>query len=526
MHDASKLQPRANKMISTCKKVILLLFTALVCTPALGQINNVLACDNAGIGAAKLTADAPVIITSVSIESISSGGSAIPYCLVKVLVPQAINIWVGLPMNGKWNGRLQSEGNGGYAGMIMVPTQSLADGYVGVRTDTGHSTKPQEDLYGDFAMLKPGVPNMELQKDFAYRSQHLMAVIAKQLIKQFYGQEQRYSYWNGCSEGGREGLRMAQDFPGDYDGILAGAPAINLDRLPAAQLWPQVVMKDIAGGAISLAKEKLASDSAMAACDAIDGVSDGIITDTSACKYSAVADKSITRASCTATDNTCLRPQEAEAIDRIWQGPTNLAGKSLWPGVERGASLGWISGEKPIVFAVNQPRFWIYLDPTWDWHRVTLANYEEFFEKSMQTLRPMVGSDNPDLSAFRARGGKIITWHGSFDGGIMPGGSLLYYNSVVKFFGKGHSDVQQFYRLFFAPGVEHCAGGNAPQPEKLFQAVIDWVEQGRAPDHISSSQSLAGGAVRTRPMCPYPAFAKYSGHGSTDDANNFKCVAQ
>jgi hypothetical protein len=190
--------------------------------------------------------------------------------------------------------RLQSEGGYGYAGKIGVPTNSILGGYVGLKTDTGHVPGT-----GEFGFLSPGAPNTALQKDFAYRSQHLMAVIGKQLVQAFYGRQPVYSYWNGCSEGGREGLRMAQDFPGDYDGILAGTPAIHWDRLAAYQIWPQVVMKDLAGGPISIAKQKLATAAAIAACDAIDGVTDGVITDPRKCHYSAAADTSVTRASCT-----------------------------------------------------------------------------------------------------------------------------------------------------------------------------------------------------------------------------------
>jgi hypothetical protein len=519
----------------------LLLMIAYPCSTAFAQISAIKACDTAGVGSVKLTADAPVTIISVSKETTGTGASAVPYCLVKVRVPQAINIWVGLPMKGKWNGRLQSEGGGGFAGYVAVPTYSVLGGYVGIQTDTGHAHTVDDDVkMGDFGLLSPGVPNTALQKDFAYRSEHLMAIVGKQLAKAFYGRPPIYSYWNGCSTGGRQGLRMAQDFPGDYDGILAGAPAIHWDRFQAYQMWPQVVMKELAGGVISLAKEKLATNAAVAACDATDGIVDGIITDPRQCHYSAANDTSITRSSCTSADNSCLTPGEATAVDRIWNGASNVKGDLLWPGLERGAPLEHLAGPSPFVISANQARFWVYLDPTWDWHVLTLANYEEFFKKTVQMVGPLMATENPDLSAFRAHGGKLISWHGFNDPGIMPQGAIIYYDSVAKFFGKNYSDVQQFYRLFMAPGVEHCGGGDAPQPgrpateelpfasqENLFQAVVNWVERGQAPDRVLASQPLAvGGATRTRPLCPYPAFAKYSGRGSTDDAANFVCTVQ
>jgi hypothetical protein len=512
---------------------------ALMSGAAFGQIAPTKTCDSAGIGSVRLTADEPVTIVSVSAETAGAGTSVVPYCLVKVRVPQAINIWVGLPMEGKWNGRLQSEGGGGYGGLVGVPTSSILGGYIGIQTDTGHGSGADPGTMGDFGMLSPGLPNTALQKDFAYRSEHLMAVIGKQLAQAVYGRQPMYSYWNGCSSGGRQGLRMAQDFPGDYDGILAGAPAIHWDRFQAGQLWSQIVMKDLVGGPISAAKQKLATNAAVKACDKNDGVVDGTITDPRMCRYSAAADKSITTASCTAVNEACLTPTEATAIDRIWKGATNVKGELLWPGVERGAAIDLLGGPMPFIIAVNQPKYWVYLDPTWDWNVVTLANYEQFFKKTREMVGPMLATDNPNLSAFRARGGKMITWHGFNDPLIMPQGSIRYYDSVVKSSGKNYGDVQKFYRLYMAPGVEHCGGGDAPQPgraptkesplasqENLFQAVVNWVEHGQVPDRVLASQSLSGGATRTRPLCPYPAFAKYKGQGSTDDAANFVCAVQ
>jgi hypothetical protein len=515
------------------------LLLAFMSSAAFGQIAPTKNCDSAGIGSVNLTADAPVTVISIGTATAGTGTSAVPYCLVKVRVAPAVNIWVGLPMEGKWNGRLQSEGGGGYAGHVGIPTNSILGGYIGIQTDTGHVSEADPARMGDFGMLSPGIPNTPLQKDFAYRSEHLMAVIGKQLAQALYGRQPDYSYWNGCSTGGRQGLRMAQDFPRDYDGILAGSPAIHWDRFQAYQIWPQVVMKELAGGVIPAAKEKLATNAAVKACDAIDGVVDGMITDPRKCGYSAAADKNITKASCTSKNETCLTPAEATAIDHIWKGATNLKGELLWPGVEPGAPLDALAGPTPFIIATNQPQYWVYLNPTWDWHVLTLANYEEFFEKTVQMVGPLMATENPNLSAFRAHGGKMITWHGFNDPMITPQGSILYYDSVVKFFGENYGDVQQFYRLFMAPGVEHCGGGDAPQPgrpateelpfagqENLFQAVVNWVEHGQVPDRILASQSLSGGATRTRPLCPYPAFAKYTGQGSTDDAANFVCTVQ
>ena len=217
-------------------------------TVAHAQTKPVTTCDAAGIGAAKLTADKTPRILEAAPATAGNDAAAVPYCLVKVLVPEAINIWVGLPMDGKWNGKLQSIGGGGYAGTVGPPAAAVQSGYVGITTDTGHTGSD-----GTFGMKSPGVANKDLWVDFAYRSEHLMSVVGKQVAQAFYGKAPDLSYWNGCSTGGRQGLMMAQRFPEDYNGILAGAPAIHWDRFQAAQIWPQVAMLHENGGQICAA---------------------------------------------------------------------------------------------------------------------------------------------------------------------------------------------------------------------------------------------------------------------------------
>ncbi|HKX31141.1 MAG TPA: tannase/feruloyl esterase family alpha/beta hydrolase [Blastocatellia bacterium] len=510
------------------------------------QVMPVTTCDAAGIGSTLLRADGPpVSILEVSTGTAGTGESATPYCLVKVLVPQAINIWVGLPMGGKWNGRLQSQGGGGYSGGLGVPTASILGGMVGVSTDTGH---PGDGGGGSFGLLSPGVPNTQLQIDFAYRSEHLMAVIGKQLTRAFYGRQPEYSYWNGCSTGGRQGLMMAQRYPDDYDGILAGAPAIHWDRFQAAQIWPQMVMFRDHGGAIPAAKQDLATNAAIAACDPLDGVKDGVIADPRRCRFDAK------RLLCPSgvNDNTCLTLTEAVAINKIWQGPVlcppgdsdNICsapevraeqrpgfrlprqGERLWYGLTPGTPLSGLAGPTPFFISVNQPRFWVYLDPTWDWHILNYDNYRAFFDETVRTVGPVIGTDDPDLAPFRERGGKLLIWHGWSDPLIMPEGTVDYYNRVVrKAGGWSYRRTAQFARLFMAPGVFHCGGGPGPAPQNntLFDALTDWVEHGNAPETIKVSKPLEGGAMQTRPLCPYPSVAVWTGRGSTDDAANFVC---
>jgi len=492
--------------------------------------NPVTTCDAAGIGSAHLTSDLPTLPTttppndsSATITSVSTGStsSGVPYCLVKVLVPPAINIWVGLPTGGQWNGRLQSEGGGGFAGSVNIPVNSISGGYIGIQTDTGHNGGG-----GSFGMLTPvpnGAPNVQLQTDFAYRSEHEMAVIGKQLAQAFYGTQPVFSYWNGCSTGGRQGLRMAQDYPGDYNGILAGAPAVHFDRLGVAQTWPQLPMLLDTGAPISTTKETLAVGAAIAACDANDGVVDGVITDPRKCTYNPVNDPAITKASCTSSDNTCLTPAEAGAIVKIWNGPTNLQGKKLWYGYQRGAALNSVAGANLNSIPLQQAQFWIYFDPTWTVSQLNYANFQPFMQKTMAMMNALTASENPDLSAFRNRGGKIVMWQGFADQLIPSEDSIDYYDSVTNFLGGGYAQTQQWYRHFMAPGVAHCGGGVGPQPQNLFPTVVNWVENGVAPDTLLATKSLPGGVTQSRPLCPYPAMAKYIGSGDTNDAANFVC---
>ena len=181
-----------------------------------------------------------------------------------------------------------------------------------------------------------------------------------------------------------------------------------------------------------------------------------------------------------------------------------------------------LAGPQPFMISIAQPRYWVYLDPTWDWRKLDYDNYAAFFKDSTKAVGPIMATDNPDLSAFRKRGGKLVMWHGWSDPGIMPEGSVDYYEKVAKRSG-GYGKTQDFARLFMAPGVGHCAGGDGPQPQGLFHAVVNWVERSQAPATILASKPLPDGGARTRPLCPYPTVATWSGKGSTDEAASFRC---
>jgi len=495
-------------------------------------INPTGSCTMAGIGAVAYTADAPVTVLEASTGTTTGvPGRDKPYCLVKLRVDTAVNIWVALPTAG-WNGRFRAEGNGVYAGAVTVANDSVRQDFVGVTTDTGHTGF---FLSGAFGMASPGVPATQLQIDFSYRSQYLMSVVGKQVVQAYYGRQPARSYWYGCSTGGRQGLAMAQRYPDAYDAILAGAPAIHWDRFQAYQIWPQVVYKGLGVTPLSAAKRALVTSRAVASCDGADGVVDGVIDDPRRCTYDPRVDTSITRATCTADDGTCLTPAEASAVQRIWGGARNSAGDLLWPGIERGVDLGALAGATPFAIPIEQGRFWTYYDPTWDWNTLTLTNYETFFADNVRQVGPIMATDNPDLNAFRARGGKLLMYHGWSDNLIMPQGTSLYFERMRA----ATTSADVFSRLYMVPGMGHCSGGTGvnqfgqgssgavpmtPQRD-IFRALMDWSEKGNAPSSLVASRIDGGVTTRTRPLCPYPQVARYQGSGSTDDATSFRCVA-
>ncbi|WP_083918129.1 tannase/feruloyl esterase family alpha/beta hydrolase [Methylosarcina fibrata] len=486
-----------------------------------------------------VTDDVPQITATIE-EATSQTSNNIDYCRVKVHVPpqpanssvsQGINIWVSLPTKEKWNGRMQSEGGSVYGGASTPPT-SMSSGYVGITTDTGHSGF---FLSGSFGMLPSGGgPNIPVQIDFAYRSVHLMSVIGKQLIQAFYGTSPSRSYFNGCSTGGRQGLAMAQRYPEDYDGILAGAPAINFDVFQAAMLWPPMVSLLENGGAVPKARLDLATSKAVAACDDQDGVVDGVLTDPRGCTYDA---QKLVSKTCKANSTDCLTATEANAINKIWYGSTNEKGnKRLWYGEVRGTDLSALTlspagALNPFPVATQQPKYWVYFDPNWDWKtELDYSNFESYIDDTITQMAPGgTATDNPDLSAFRDRGGKLILWHGFADQLIMPEGTIDYYDEVVNTLGGGYTHTQEFARLFMAPGVGHCGdtGTNTgPVPQDPFSYVVNWVENGVAPETILAAKKTTSGVVtQTRPLCPYPDVAVYTGKDSTgiNDSANFEC---
>jgi hypothetical protein len=467
------------------------------------------------------------LIKSVNSTIIPASGPNRAYCQVNVLYgespEQNINVRVGLPLNsldggtggvqGAWNGRTQGIGGGGCAGSLNVVAPVNA-GYVGSGTDTGHTGGNCEP-----GVNEDGTYNLQFIDDFIRNGIKQQILLSKSIAGAYYGTAPVYNYWNGCSTGGRQGYLLAQELGEELDGILANAPAIYWTRFQTAQMWGQVVMNEVLGAPISTAKLGQATTSAILACDAADGVTDSVIDDPRTCHFSATANIC---GSPTAPAANCLTPEEAQVIDRIWDGPRNTQGQRVWFGLDRGTNLASLNGTNPFALGVTQFH-WNEHDRNFDWRTVGIDEYPQVAQDGSRNIADVTDTFG-DLDVFRKNGGKLLTFVGANDPLIMPRGVIHYYRTMAIRFGKGNGAdferLQSFYRLFRAPGVGHCGGGNGPQPQNLFGALVNWVENGVAPAQIPAQ--TAGGTI-TRPLCPYPETAIYNGTGNPNDAASFHC---
>jgi hypothetical protein len=468
------------------------------------------------------------VIKSVNATVISASGTNAAHCQVNLLYgtspEQNINIRVGLPLNsvdggtggvqGAWNGRTQGVGGGGCAGNLNV-TGPVNAGYVGSGTDTGHTG-------GDCApgVNLDGTYNLQFIQDFIRNAIKQQVLFSKKIARTYYGLKPAYNYWNGCSTGGRQGYLLAQELGGELDGILANAPAIYWTRFQTAQMWGQVVMKDLVDGPIPAAKLNQATASAVAACDAADGVTDGVIDDPRSCKFSAKANVCGTE---TAPAENCLTPVEAEAIDKIWDGPRNAKDNKIWFGLDRGTSLPALNGANPFFLGVIQFQ-WNTHDRTFDWRTVDSDGYSQVAQDGSRNIADVTDTFG-NLDSFKRHGGKLLTFVGMNDQLIHPRGVIHYYRQMASRYGKRDEPdferLQRFYRLFRGPGVGHCAGGVGPQPQNLFGALVDWVENDVAPKQILAQRTV-NSVLETRPLCPYPQTAIFKG-GNPNDATSFRC---
>lgn len=429
-----------------------------------------------------------------------------------------VRIWIAIP-TANWNGRFMGTGGGGFSGGSAGGVNGpAAQGYAAGSTDTGH-----EGGSGSFALGSDGKLNWQLIRDNGHVGIHEMTVTGKALTEAMYGVTPRKSYFNGCSTGGRQGQMEAQRYPQDYDGIMSGSPAINWNRLHPQQMWGTVLM-NAENNPIPQCKMAAATAAAIVSCDAIDGVKDGVIEDPGRCTYDPKA-----LIGTPAGDCGSFTEADANLIRKLWEGPRRKDGSFLWYGLPRGAEMTslWVARGTPLKaapFGISLDWFRYFLTQNAQLDAATLTPdlYERLFDQSIEQFGSVIGTDNPDLTAFRDRGGKTIVWHGWSDPLISAEGTVDYYKRVQQTMG-GAEKTSQFMRLFMAPGVGHCGGGVAPTG--TMEALVSWVEEGMAPETLLGSSAGGRGAVtpRTRPLCQYPLVARYRGTGSTDDAANFTC---
>jgi Tannase and feruloyl esterase len=462
-----------------------------------------------------------------SATAVAPTATAPGYCAVKLTVnnpPSNDAVRVGVFLPDDWNGRLQGVGGGGFVGgnPDAPNLAALQAGYATAGTDTGHAGSGGN---GAFALNADRTLNWQLINDFSYLGIHEMTVTAKAVIAAYYGSSPKYSYFNGCSTGGRQGYMEAQRYPNDYDGIAAGAPAINWDRFMVAQMWGELQM-NLANDFIPQCKFAAANQAAVAACDGLDGVKDGVIGAWQHCRFDA---RSLIG---TVTPCGTITATDADIINKIWQGPRDSRGKFLWFGLLPGASFSGLNNTvtvngtttpAPFLISLNHFIYWLARDPAFDWTTMDLARYVDFFRQSVDEFNGVIGTSNPDLSRFRAAGGKIVGWVGTYDQLIYPQGSIDYYQRVIANQG-GLDQTRKFFRFFIAPGVAHCGGGAGAAPADPLGALVDWVEHNKAPrELLGVRRDTSGNIVMTRPVCLYGDKAVYKGHGDVNDAKNFTC---
>ena len=455
------------------------------------------------------------------------------YCRVSVrLTPtpaSSIRSEIWLPSPRHWNGKFEGVGNGGLAGVIPHATlaEGLRRGYATAATDTGHDNAAG---VGHFALGAP-----EKIADYGHRAIHVTAVAGQAITAAYYQKKARHRYFVGCSQGGQEALMEAQRYPADYDGIIAGDPDYNQTHHEVgAHLWIVDTLYGAGGALLGSREAKLIGTAVNRACDALDGVEDGVLEDPRQCRFDVGA------LQCSGAEGSdCLSAAQVQAVRRLWAGPDATIGARYYPGLERGGERelwgGWISApaaEENTHGSLGLPffRYFVYGEADWDFRSF---DFHDEPARIDATLGAALDATDTDLRPFQRRGGKLIHYHGFSDPDIPPRESIEYHDGVVANLrgdtqgGRSGIDVDSFYRLFMVPGMGHCGGGPGPNHFDMLVALERWVEHGVVPQRIVASKfqddDSRRALLRTRPLCSYPLTAQYRGRGSTDEARHFYC---
>jgi hypothetical protein len=468
------------------------------------------------------------------------------FCRVQGIIRPSTDSDIGfevwLPSSG-WNGKYLGVGNGGFAGSInytarpgaTAPAMAevLASGYATSSTDTGHQGAATD---ADWALGHP-----EKVIDYGYRAIHETAEKSKAIIGAFYGGDPRESYFSSCSNGGRQALLEAQRYPADYNGIIAGDPSYFITHQNADNIWNMQALMSNPASYIPPSKLPAIEAAVLTACDAIDGVKDGLIENPTKCHFD--PEKLLCKG---AESDSCLTRPQVEALKKIYAGPRNSKGEQVFPGMQPGVETGprgwafWMTSAEPgkseqYLYGVGAVAKMLYQNPSWDFRTFDFDRDVKFMDEK---LGPIRNATNADLKSFKDRGGKLIVYHGWSDPAIAPLSSVNYYESVIA--KMGHKDTGDFVRLYMVPGMQHCGNGPGPNDfgsvplakadarHSMQSAIERWVKDGIPPDAIIATKYKtdgvrSSGVLRTRPLCPYPQEAKHRGSGSIDDASNFAC---
>jgi hypothetical protein len=462
-------------------------------------------------------------LASIQARAIPASAAIPAHCRVTGVLMPEIAFEVSLPR--RWNGRFYMIGNGGHAGESLEDPMRVAQrnaalqaGFAFAQTNTGHDARKEPGA--SYVMSNPAKAI-----DYAFRAVNLTAVTAKGITRAYYHTDIKRSYWNSCSNGGRQGLVEAQRYPQDFDGILANSPWVDQTGFTIGAVWNQ---RAIDAAPLSAAKLAVVAKAVMAKCDALDGLKDGQIDDPRRCTLDV---KSDLPACAAGTDNdTCLTAAQADTVMKIYSGPSSH-GQPVFPGFMLGseAAGGWMNfivpaqpGRKAADFnlAEGTLQYLVHTPPQPNY------DYRSFdFDRDTHLLDAwgqLVNANNPDLSRFRNRGGKLIMTYGWADPVLEPLAGVNYYEQAMA---RNGPDTPQFFRLFMVPGMGHCGGGVATDRFDAVTALVDWVEKGKAPEAIRAARVVNNQEVRSRPLCAYPNIARYTGQGSIDAAASFRCVS-
>jgi hypothetical protein len=468
-------------------------------------------------------------------RSAASTTTSINFCDVKIHLTHPgtdddvlVEVW--LPLED-WNGRFQATGGGGYATGIfdLALGPAITSGYAAASTDGGH----QEGFASiEWALNEDHSINWNLLHNFAAKSLADMVLIGKSVTEQFYGQAPHHSYWNGCSQGGRQGYAIAQKYPKLLDGIAAHAPALSIVSLFMAEFWPQLVMKE-AETFLSNCELQVFESEELRVCDSLDGVVDGVIEDPSACHFDAAT--LVGHQTRCDDEDVEVTKQMADVFRKIRVGPTTPFGEEVWHGLPHGTPTEILANisttpeglrsQNPFPIATYGLRNLLLKDRSFNLSTLTYSDYMALWAQATQQYGWLLNADVPNLEAFRDGGGKMLSWHGMSDP-LIPYQNAVHYRERVQMEMGGAGSVHEFYRLFLAPGVGHCSSGVGPVPKDPLQQLVDWVEKGEPPARLDAETLNEEGGLVTRELCPYPTKSKYMGLGDPTRASSWSCEGE